>query len=113
MKFYFVNLWSGRRDDPVDFEDVMAEVPEGWRAILHKGFEEMFVLGWDGGIRQIKEKFGSLRLYVQNGSNELEEIISRMEEETENVCSVCGAPKTKTANGWIRYYCDEHFPEQK
>lgn len=113
MQFYLVNLWYGERGEVLDFDTLMTQVPTGWKSILHKGFQEMFHLGWDGEIRQIKEKFGSLRLYVQNETSEIEEIISRMEDETESVCSVCGGPRTKTSSGWIKHYCDEHFPVQK
>src|SRR5690606_25803707 len=86
-----------------NLEKVLEQVPTGWSSILTSGFEEMFKAGWDGEIRQIKEKFGSLRLYLQNSNEEIETIVRRMEEQTEDICCVCGEPATKHSSGWYMH----------
>ena len=102
-KFYL-----GYHNSEADFDEVMKHVPQGWRTVLQKGFERMFASGWDGKIVQIKEKFGTLRLYQHGYDDTLDEIINDMEEQTAKVCSVCGNPSTCVTKGWILHRCDEH-----
>ena len=58
-------------------------------------------------ITDIKEKFGTFRLYCNYGSDELYNIIHKYEELSWNTCIKCGKPATYTSKGWINPYCDD------
>lgn len=62
-------------------------------------------------IEQIKEKYGTFRLYCNFGSPELYNIIRKYESLSYHTCITCGKPATKLSTGWICPYCDEHAPE--
>lgn len=87
----------------------------GWCDLLDRAFGAMKALGWSGEIHQVKEKFGTLRLYcAEDGRPELREIIRRAEEESAHTCEDCGFQEcaesdinvvTKSVGGWISTLC--------
>jgi hypothetical protein len=77
--------------------------------------EALRLSGVDIRVAQIKEKFGSLRIYVRGeGYSEAEPIITRAEIETESICSVCGSTEDvqrgtrEKDSRWILTLCKEH-----
>ncbi len=59
-------------------------------------------------VMQVKQKYGTLRFYVDYSTGEIEALIERAEVETEITCECCGKP------GWIneekvylRVLCDD------
>jgi hypothetical protein len=98
-------------------DDLLKQIPFGWHNLVRDGLEEMFAVGWLGEVTQIKEKFGSLRLYVNTQTKEgfssaaVDDIVERMETATQNICCVCGEPKTWTSKGWVMFFCDDHSPD--
>lgn len=58
-------------------------------------------------ITQIKEKFGTFRLYCNYGSNELYNLIDKYEKLSWETCINCGKPSTHISTGWISPYCEE------
>ena len=58
-------------------------------------------------IMDIKEKFGGLRWYDENGNEETYRIVFRYEQLSKLVCIRCGAKATKISKGWISPYCDK------
>lgn len=56
-------------------------------------------------IFQIKEKFGGLRFYAGVGSQELQQMIDKAEEESYTICEECGKSGTRRSEGWIRTLC--------
>ena len=88
----------------------------GWDRILREMFQELFTAGWDGRISQIKEKYGTLRVYLgfdeqYNGYDDLYAIIFKYEKLSETVCEVCGADGAKLrtmkdGRSWIKTNCD-------
>lgn len=111
MKFIMRPRWQGQEPRELTFDEVMRMVPNGWESILRDGFEKMFNLGWDGNISQIKEKFGTLRLYTECPAqidDAIEDVIAEMEQKTSKVCNQCGEPATTTTKGWFTYVCDNH-----
>lgn len=112
MNFTIRPRFDNRHPPNLNLEDVLSHVPKGWHGLLTKGFKQMFDLGWDGTIVQIKEKFGSLRIYLPaNTSQEIRMIVDLMENKTSNVCSECGEKATHTSSGWVLFYCEKHTPE--
>ena len=59
-------------------------------------------------IMQIKEKFGRLCWYDENGTTEiLSQIIPKYEKLSYHTCISCGKEATKITTGWICPYCDD------
>ena len=66
-------------------------------------------------LLQIKEKFGSLRVYYQ-GTNDsaIEGIVKMAEQMSTRTCDVCGSPGViRDDLGWIRSLCEHHYQEIK
>lgn len=94
--------------------DIFFETPEGWDCLInqlladiepHKPKNFKFV--------QIKEKFGGLRVYTQNSSLEIEDIIQDYEHISYYVCSKCGKPAQLQTTGYILPYCKECVPKNE
>jgi len=87
--------------------------------MIHDCIAELLTAGWDRQTTQIKEKFGGLRFYINSGSKEIHEIISRYEELSYEICEVCGETgEIRKDCGWhgSRWYktmCDKHYNELK
>ena len=60
-------------------------------------------------VRQIKEKFGTLRFYVRGAGDDVHAIIERAVERSAVTCEACGAAgNLRRRPGWMRTLCDEH-----
>lgn len=57
---------------------------------------------------QVKEKFGSLRFYVDNCDEYVDAVIAMAEDASGRTCEVCGGPGRTRGGGWIRTLCDDH-----
>lgn len=95
------------------------ECSDGWFNILNMACRNIQShLNWKPDVpqvvvEQIKEKFGSLRFYVQGGDEYTNGIISMAEAMSEVTCEVCGHPGETRQGGWIKVLCDEHAAERK
>ena len=87
-------------------EAVLDQVPDSWKPIVDKLIDDLFQVGWNGEIAQIKEKFGGLRFYINYGSDAIFDLIDKAEDESETVCINCGELATTMA-GWYNV-CDLH-----
>jgi hypothetical protein len=89
-------------------------VGEGWYELIKDLIEDLISLGWDKQTCQVKEKFGGLRFYINAGSDEIFSRISKAENDSYNICEVCGTPgELKTDIGWYRTLCEEHYQKKK
>ena len=93
-------------------------MPEGWNKAFGKQYLKELKkqlkkdkMLYKFRIMDLKEKFGSLRLYVNYGSKELYNIIDKYESLSYKTCIRCGKPATKYSKGWISPYCDDCFNE--
>lgn len=77
-------------------------------ALLKHGWKCLFKYR----ITQIKEKYGTLRWYDLNSTQEIQDIINKYEDISYRTCVVCGKPATKISTGWICPYCDEHIGDR-
>jgi hypothetical protein len=64
-------------------------------------------------VEQIKEKFGTLRFYVQGGDDYTNGAISLAESLSAGICEDCGAPGKRSGGGWVRTLCDFHVVERE
>jgi len=55
---------------------------------------------------QVKQKFGSLRFYINIWDDKLHKWINEAEEESINTCEACGSKdQVEMTKGWIRAQC--------
>jgi len=88
-------------------------VDEGWYALIKNLIDDLLQLGWDKKVTQVKEKFGGLRFYICNGSDEIFKRITIAEEESYKICETCGQIGTLRTNiGWYLTLCNKHYDEK-
>jgi len=57
---------------------------------------------------QVKEKFGTLRIYKMGGNNITDELIEFVEVLSGSVCEYCGTMKNVSqTKGWIKTICED------
>lgn len=83
--------------------------PPGWLALIERLVADLEALpgGETLGCRQLKEKFGTLRLYL-DGQGQAQQLIGAAEKISGETCYVCGAAGTMRRHGWILPLCDYH-----
>lgn len=95
------------REYPV--EEYGLGVGRGWYSILADLVREVREIDEARGTRsmlvQVKEKFGGLRFYLQDTTNDHWEAISRAESRSLETCEDCGAPGQMYNDGWISTLC--------
>ena len=84
-------------------------VGPGWYPILADLVREIReideVRGKTSLLVQVKEKFGGLRFYLQETTNDHWEAITRAETKSLETCEDCGAPGKMYNDGWARTLC--------
>ena len=63
-------------------------------------------------IRQVKEKFGTLRFYYYGGDEYISGLVDMAEGMSARTCEECGAPGAIRTGGWIKTLCDKHAEER-
>ncbi|MBP3893639.1 MAG: hypothetical protein J6D34_06305 [Atopobiaceae bacterium] len=100
------------------------ELPEGWGDVIHAYLLQLDMLvrrnRWYIYVAQVKEKFGTLRFYVDildaeglpcyaDSAEDVKrfyELVHEMESETGRVCCHCGTREdVRCYGGWIHYAC--------
>jgi hypothetical protein len=102
--------------------EVMIEHGPGWHGVLDKMLSSMKAAGFNqhrDKITQIKEKFGTIRVYVSfdplldGGIERMERIRKAMNEadKSARTCETCGnSSHLVVTEGWIMSRCEEHKP---
>lgn len=95
------------------------ECAEGWRPIILELLErlEAEIAAQPAAERdafrvvQVKEKFGTLRVYLAGqGTERMEAAIHSAEQASSKTCEVCGAPgELRSRNRWMLTRCQKHF----
>lgn len=87
---------------------------DGWFDILDELCKKITArceeMGYtDVRVSQVKEKWGTLRFYMNHADDEIYKYIDEAEAKSENTCEKCGAPGTcaLTTNGWYGVRCDK------
>lgn len=57
---------------------------------------------------QIKEKYGTLRVYFSGGDEYVEGLVSMSEAISGKICEVCGNKGEPNKGGWITTLCEVH-----
>lgn len=100
------------------------ECGRGWRAILERFFETVereLPAGVKFDLRQIKEKFGDLRIYYRLPEDVLAEVstaigdaVDLAEARAHYTCEQCGQPGAmRNDSSWFFVACDKHAISSK
>ena len=97
------------------------DIPEGWRiafgeflledlrdALLKTNYLDRFRLF------DVKEKYGSLRIYCNAATQEVHDVIRKYEYISQYICFNCGSPHACVVNdyGWYLPLCEECWNKQ-
>ena len=87
------------------------ETGDGWFDIINELSRKIIALDKQSGTTteavQVKEKFGTLRFYVDFGTDEVFEAIEEAERKSAVTCELCGKPGMLRRGGWLKVKCDE------
>ena len=92
---------------PYPLTYIIRAVGPGWGHLICRLIRDLFALGWNGEVHQVKEKFGGLRFYIGAGSDEIFQRIDKAEEESYQICEECGKPGKLRDRSWIKTLCEE------
>lgn len=108
-------LKNGRFSDrPIIKSPIFFSVGEGWYSIIKELIEDLIELGWDKKIYQVKEKFGGLRFYITNSSDEINDRILKAELLSYKTCEVTGKRgELRNDLDWVRTLCEEEYKKAK
>ena len=83
------------------------ECDDGWYDLLDEMMAKISALHIDGFVfEQIKEKFGTLRVYSSGSTPEIDKIIDEAEARSGKTCEVCGKPGSVRGRSWLKCVCD-------
>lgn len=89
-----------------------SDCPSGWIPILDEALGALVELGWDRQLAQVKEKFGSLRIYLAGTFDRhvaYEQIVYSAERRSAYTCDVCGNNgAARYKNNWWITRCEAH-----
>ena len=100
------------KPDPELKNNLMAfgfEIGKGWMPLLIELIDKIQMLVnnnpeyADVEILQVKEKYGSLRVYLNYYYKEIEELIKEYEEKSCYICEECGRIRTCTLSPALSY----------
>jgi len=98
-------MWRHGLDNPW----IPGGVGDGWAELVDRQFVDLRTLGWDGRLIQIKEKYGTLCVYLAGSTMEMEDRILAAEEESATICEICGATgRLLEERPWMKTRCDRH-----
>lgn len=105
---------------PHPFELFGVECHKGWFDLLKPVFKYVETYNKDKKeeeqikFLQVKEKWGSLDIYTNFSTPELEKLIDQAEEKSEHTCEECGSTTNMGTrlNGWITTMCLDCVKEE-
>lgn len=89
-------------------------VDQGWYPLIKELIDDLIKLGWNKQVCQVKEKFGGLRFYINEGSEEIYKRITQAENDSYKICEVTGKPgELRNDMSWYTTLCDEEYEKRK
>ncbi len=86
----------------------------GWERLLDECVEELEKeserCDFDFEISQIKEKYGTARIYLSSENDSLSNIVCRYEILSSHICEHCGefyTAKNRKSHGWWKTLCNK------
>ena len=81
------------------------ETGDGWYDIIDDMCEEIARTDPECKLEQVKEKFGTLRVYTLSYTKESDKAIRKAELRSAETCETCGEPGGQRGGGWVRTLC--------
>jgi len=78
---------------------------DGWFHIIDQLCERLMQLDHPVEFAQIKEKFGLLRVYLDNYSTESDDLLAWAERASGTTCERCGCSGKLNKRGWQSVRC--------
>lgn len=99
-------------DFPTPFELFGVEVGKGWRTLvepIYNRIQELNKAGAHIEIRQVKEKWGMLCIYVSGAPDEIHDMIRDAQQKSVHICERCGLPAERviSKSRWIYTLCPD------
>lgn len=87
-----------------------SDIGVGWHPLVDKLVANILEISPDTKFGQIKEKYGTLRVYCSPEPDAVYKLISQAEQASESICEICGKPGVNkpSGTGWWRTRCEEH-----
>lgn len=112
-------LWYRKLYRPIKlfehyWNKLMWKMPEFLRQGVDKWHCARFLLHFNEMpmFSQIKEKYGTLRLYMNLSSDAIDAYISIAEDASNSTCEQCGNYGKLRRNSWIYTACNEHAKKE-
>ncbi|MFU0828931.1 MAG: hypothetical protein ACFWTJ_15615 [Lachnoclostridium sp.] len=84
-------------------------VGKGWLKLIEDNIPKLEALGAKI-TAPAYEKYGLLRINVDNETPEVLDLLHKIEEESGHICEECGeAGEERVVNDWVRTLCDECY----
>jgi len=89
--------------------------PSGWDQIIIDLDAKLNELAPDYKIRQVKQKFGCLRYYIDTYNEEIMDAIDEAGRQSLKTCEDCGEPgkHRKLSGFWQATLCDAHYEAEE
>ncbi len=117
----FPNLYRGKDKSPEESPMSFGfQCSDGWFSLIWKLSSDIEKNAAREGIDpqsgkwpeavQVKQKFGALRFYLDNSTEELARLISEAAEESGKICEICGNPGVLISDSrrYVRTLCSAH-----
>lgn len=92
-------------------EDAKLLVGPGWAYLIDKAYNRFNQEDSPVFVSTVKEKFGTLRIYVDCANDKILDFIDELEKESTHVCEQCGGSgRARKLQGWITILCDACAP---
>lgn len=116
----FPNLYADRHNKQAPFCWGF-ECGDGWEPLIRELSQEVEAIivampekeRKKFRVKQVKEKFGTLRFYMGIAHDGIRAAIDRAEQKSAQTCQTCGKPGKVRSGGWISVLCDEHEAERR
>lgn len=99
-------------DSPYLINHKEHHVGRGWWHLLNLLHAGLMKIDPGYSVVQVKEKLGTLRIYLDGISQASQDLVFACETESGKICETCGDPGKLYSNGWRRTLCEKHEEER-
>lgn len=115
------NVWTGEKEEDYDYSYIHGqyELPTGWNRLFLLLCKELLPHIVASKLKdkfyftQIKEKYGTMRVYTSCLPDAADNIIGYYESFSKYVCFICGQFAKYYTTGWVAYYCENCSPRRE
>lgn len=92
---------------PDQLKDYQSNVGPGWAPLVTQAYAFCQKRGII--ITDIKEKYGTLRIYTDYYDEDVENMLIDLDRMSAHICEKCGKPGKTRPTGWIKTLCFRHY----